>query len=78
MALILLIYAQTLSFSRVISGVHYFSDILFGIGFAIILMVILASLLQWLLDKNYLNLENEKWYATIVITITLINYIFIR
>lgn len=78
LALILLIYALTLAFSRVIAGVHYLSDILFGIGFAIILMVILASLLQWLLDKNYLNLENEKWYATIVITITLINYIFIR
>ena len=78
LALILLIYALTLAFSRVIAGVHYLSDILFGIGFAIILMVILASLLQWLLNKNYLNLENEKWYATIFITLTTINYIFIR
>lgn len=78
LALILLIYAITLAFSRVIAGVHYLSDILFGIGFAIILMVILASLLQWLLDENYLNLENEKWYATILISLTIINYIFIR
>jgi len=77
LALILLIYALTLAFSRVIAGVHYLSDILFGIGFAIILMVILASLLQWLLNKNYLNLENEKWYATIFITLTIIN-LFIR
>ena len=78
MALILLIYALTLSFSRVIAGVHYFSDILFGIGFAIILMVILASILQWLLTKNYLNIQNEKWYALIFLTLTVINYIFIR
>lgn len=78
LALILLIYALTLAFSRVIAGVHYLSDILFGIGFAIILMVILASTLQWLLDKNYLNLENEKWYASIFIIITIINYSFIR
>jgi membrane-associated phospholipid phosphatase len=78
LALILLIYAITLAFSRVIVGVHYFSDVLFGIGFAIILMVILAILLQWLLDKDYLNLQNEKWYALVFLTITVINTILIR
>ena len=78
LALILLIYAITLAFSRVIAGVHYFSDVLFGIGFAIILMVILASLLQWLLKKDYLNLQNEKWYALVFLTITVINTILIR
>ncbi len=78
LALILLIYAITLAFSRVIVGVHYFSDVLFGIGLAIILMVILASLLQWLLNKDYLNLQNEKWYALIFVTLTLINAILIR
>lgn len=78
LALILLIYAITLAFSRVIAGVHYFSDVLFGIGFAIILMVILASLLQWLLNKDYLNLQNEKWYALVFLTITVINTILIR
>ena len=78
LALILLIYAITLAFSRVIVGVHYLSDVLFGIGFAIILMVILGSLLQWLLDKDYLNLQNEKWYALVFVTLTLINTILIR
>jgi membrane-associated phospholipid phosphatase len=78
LALILLIYAITLAFSRVIAGVHYLSDVLFGIGFAIILIAILTSLIQWLLDKDYLNLQNEKWYALVFITITVINTILIR
>ena len=56
----------------------FLSDVLFGIGFAIILMVILGSLLQWLLDKDYLNLQNEKWYALVFVTLTLINTILIR
>lgn len=78
LALILLIYAITLAFSRVIAGVHYLSDVLFGIGFAIILITILASLLKWVLNKDYLNLQNEKWYALVFITMTVINTIFIR
>ncbi|WP_337971767.1 phosphatase PAP2 family protein [Methanobacterium petrolearium] len=74
LALLLLIYAITLSFSRILVGVHYISDVLFGIGFAIILMVILASLLQWLLDTDRLTLQNEKWYA-MVFLILYVSYI---
>lgn len=72
-ALILLIFAITLAFSRIFAGVHYISDVLAGIGFAILLTVILASLLQWLLKTGKFNLQNEKWYALIIITITLLN-----
>ncbi|MBI5459410.1 phosphatase PAP2 family protein [Methanobacterium sp.] len=75
LALILLVYAIILAFSRIFAGVHYFSDVLFGIGFAIILMVILASLMQWLLNKDYLNLQNEKLYALVFLIMTAINYI---
>lgn len=78
LALILLIYAITLAFSRIIVGVHYLSDMLFGIGFAIFLMVILASLLQWLLKKNYLNLHNEKWYALVFVAIMAFNFMYIQ
>lgn len=74
LALLLLIYAITLSFSRIVVGVHYLSDVLFGIGFAIILMLILASLLQWLLNTGRLNLQNEKWYA-LVFVILYVSYI---
>jgi len=74
---ILLIIASTLAFSRVLAGVHYISDVLAGIGFAIILIVILASLIQWLLDKGKLNLQNEKWYAIIVIGLILFYSIFL-
>lgn len=77
-ALVLLIYAITLAFSRIIVGVHYISDILFGIGFAIFLMVILASILQWLLKKNYLNLQNEKWYALVFVAIMVFNFMYIQ
>ncbi|WP_321422883.1 phosphatase PAP2 family protein [uncultured Methanobacterium sp.] len=77
LALVLLVYAITLAFSRIIVGVHYLSDMLFGIGIAIILMVILASLLQWLLKKDYLNLQNEKGYALVFLTMTIMNTIFI-
>ncbi len=75
LAVILLIYATTLSFSRIFVGVHYLSDVLFGIGFAVILMVILASLLQWLLHSGKLNLQNEKWYALFFIALMVINSI---
>lgn len=78
LAMILLIFAITLAFSRVLAGVHYFSDVLAGVGFAIILMVVLASLLQWLLSTGKLNLQNEKWYALVFILILIMNTMFIR
>ncbi len=78
LATILLILALILAISRVLAGVHYISDILFGIGFAIFLVVILASVIQWLLKNNYLNVQNEKWYALVSILILIINTIFIR
>jgi len=78
LAAILFILAATLAFSRVLAGVHYISDVLFGIGFAVFLMTILACLIQWLLKKDYLNLKNEKWYALLFLTITMINIIMLR
>lgn len=78
LASILFILAITLAFSRVLAGVHYISDVLFGIGFAVFLMVILACLIQWLLKNNYLNLKNEKWYALIFLTITVLNIILLQ
>jgi len=77
LAIILLIFAINLAFSRLFTGVHFLSDILFGIGFAIILTVILASILQWLLDSGRLNLKNEKWYALVFIMLILLNLVFI-
>ena len=78
LATILLLLALILALSRVLAGVHYISDVLFGIGFAIFLMVILASLMEWLLKNDYLNVQNEKWYALAFIFILIINTIFIR
>ncbi|MDI9434556.1 MAG: phosphatase PAP2 family protein [Euryarchaeota archaeon] len=75
---LLLIFAITLSFSRVLVGVHYISDVFAGIGFAILLTVLLSILLQWFLDTNRLNLQNEKWYALLLIFILVINTFFIR
>ncbi len=76
LALILLIFALTLSFSRLIVGVHYFSDILFSIGFSLFLLVILVSLLQWLLKSGKLNSQNEKWYGLLLVII-LITYMLL-
>jgi len=78
LATILLILALILALSRVLAGVHYISDVLFGMGFAIFLIVILGSLIQWLLKNDYLNVQNEKWYALAFILILIINTIFIR
>ena len=78
LATVLLILALILALSRVLAGVHYISDVLFGIGFAIFLIVILGSLIQWLLKNDYLNVQNEKWYALVFILILIINMIFIR
>lgn len=78
LALILIIFALTLSFSRLIVGVHYFSDILFSIGFCLILFVILVSLLQWLIGTGKLNSQNEKWYGLLLVIIILAYMILIH
>jgi membrane-associated phospholipid phosphatase len=67
LAILLLIFAISLSFSRVFAGMHYISDLLFGIGLAIILMLILWIILQYLLNNDKLNRKNEKWYALVFI-----------
>ena len=77
LAIILLSFAITLSFSRILAGMHFLSDVLFGIELAIILMVILAIILQWLLDTRKLNLQNEKWYALIFLILIFIGIIFL-
>jgi membrane-associated phospholipid phosphatase len=76
LAFLLLIFAITLSFSRIFVGVHFLSDVLFGIGFALVLMVIFGGLIQWLLDSGRLNLQNEKWYGMVLALIIVINTIF--
>jgi len=75
LASLLLFFAINLALSRIFVGVHFLSDVLVGIGFAIILMVILASLLEWLLKTGRLNLQNEKWYAFVFVTLMLFNMI---
>lgn len=77
LVIILLAFAITLSFSRIFAGMHFISDVLFGIGLAIILMVILASMLEWLSDTGYLNLQNEKYYAIIFVVLIFIGIIFL-
>ena len=77
LAIILMTVAITLSSSRILAGVHYLSDVLFAIGLAIILMIILTLFLQFLLDKKKLNLQNEKWYALIFLIILFIEKIFL-
>ena len=77
LAMLLLIFAITLSFSRLLAGVHFPTDVLFAIGLAIVLMVVLISLLQYLLKTRKLNLQNEKWYALIFITLIAIDICFL-
>ena len=77
LAALLLVFAVTLSFSRILAGVHFITDVLFAIGLAILLMVILAIILQWLLDTGRLNLQNEKWYALIILILILIDLIYL-
>ena len=77
LAILLLVFAITLSLSRLLAGVHFPTDVLFAIGLAIIMIVILASLLQYLLKTKRLNLKNEKWYALIFIIIIAIDICFL-
>ena len=77
LATILLVFAITLSFSRIFAGMHFLSDVLFGIGLAILLMVILTIILQWLLDTGKLNLQNEKWYALVFLVMIFLDLVFL-
>lgn len=74
-AVILLVFAITLSFSRILAGMHYLTDVLFGIGFAIFLMVILAIILQKILNKGYIQME--KWYALLFLILIIIDLIYL-
>lgn len=76
-AILLLVFAITLSFSRILAGVHFPTDVLFAIGLAIILMVILINLLQFLLKTRKLSLQNERWYAFIFIVLIAIDILFL-
>lgn len=73
LAILLLIFAITLSFSRLLAGVHFPTDVLFAVGLAIILMVVLIRLIQYLLKTRKLNLQNEKWYALTFIVLIAID-----
>ena len=77
LAAVLLVFAITLSFSRILAGVHFVTDVLFGIGLAVILMVILAILLQWLLDNGGINPKIEKWNALIFLILIIIDLIYL-
>jgi undecaprenyl-diphosphatase len=77
LAVVLLIFAITLSFSRIVAGMHFVSDVLFAIGFAIFLVVILAIILQWLLNNGSFNLKNEKWHALVFLILLFIDIIFL-
>lgn len=77
LAIILLVFAITLSFSRILAGMHFVSDVLFAIGLAILLMVILAITLQWLLNKGNFNLQKEKLHALVFLILLSIDIIFL-
>jgi len=77
LAILLLVFAITLSFSRLLAGVHFPTDVLFSIGLAIIILVILISLLQYLLKTRKLNPQNEGWYALIFLILLSIDMIFL-
>jgi undecaprenyl-diphosphatase len=76
-AILLLIFAITLSFSRILAGMHFPSDILFAIGLATLLILLLASLLQWLIKKQKLNIENEKWFSLPFLILIIISIIYL-
>ena len=73
----LLFFAIRLSISRLLAGMHFPSDVLFSIGLAIFLMIILAITLKWLIDTQKLNPQNEKWYALIFIILISIDIIYL-
>lgn len=75
LTLILLILAGLIAFSRIVVGVHFLSDVLFGIGIAILLFLIFGSLLEWLVLKNLINQRTEKWLALLVTIILLLTFI---
>ncbi|MCZ3374002.1 MULTISPECIES: phosphatase PAP2 family protein [Methanobacterium] len=77
LAILLLIFAISLSFSRILAGMHFLTDVLFGIGLAMFLMVLLAVLLKWLLDTGNLNLKNEKWHALVFTILIVLDLIYL-
>ncbi|MDI6644812.1 MAG: phosphatase PAP2 family protein [Methanobacteriaceae archaeon] len=77
-SVLLIILAITLAFSRLITGVHYLSDILSGIGLAFIFFVLIASLLQWMLKKGLIDTRNEKYYGILFVALLVIYMIFIH
>lgn len=77
-AVLSIILATTLAFSRLITGVHYLSDILSGIGLAFIFFVSTASLLQWMLKKGIMNRANERYYGILFVTMLIVYMIFIH
>jgi undecaprenyl-diphosphatase len=76
LAIALMVLAVSLSFSRLLAGVHFPTDVLFGIGLAVIMMVILISALQYLLKNGELNLQNEKWYALVFLALITLDICF--
>ncbi len=70
--LVLFIFALLLAFSRIVVGVHFLSDVFFGIGMAILLFLIFGSLIEWLVLKNLIHQNTEKWFALFVTLILLL------
>lgn len=66
-AIILLCFSISIGLSRILVGVHFPSDVLFSVGFSIILEVVFIVAFSKLLKSHKISEKNILWYFLIFI-----------